>query len=269
MRQSGHSPTAFTEVLQTEHYPPIDCPLIVLSKQFSSRTRTGPHNHDRGQLMFAQKGFVVANTSAGTWFVPSGHALWMPAGLTHDVSMHSEVHMLAAYIDPAEAAGLPTQAQVLRVKELLAAALQELADEPVGRTRIERAQHLTWLVLDEIARAPASAFILPLPEDARLARVTHALITDPGSNRTIDQWCDLAGLSRRTMTRLFRSQTGLSFADWRCRLRLIGAITRVAEGEPLARVAASLSYRNPAAFRAMAARYDAANLLLPRPRQPE
>lgn len=213
--------------------------------------------------MFPKMGFVVATTAAGTWFVPRGHALWIPSGLTHDISMHSEVQMLAAYIGSAEAVGLPAHAQVMKVGELLAAVLEELADETRVRSGTERTEHLSRLVLDEIARAPATAFVLPLPEDARLERLTHALIADPGSDRTIDQWCDLAGLSRRTMTRLFRSQTGLSFGDWRRRLRLITAITRVAEGEPLARVAASLSYRNLAAFRAMAARYAATGLLVP------
>src|SRR5690348_12984682 len=173
-----------------------------MPKQFSPRTRSGPHKHRRGQLMFTKTGFVVANTAAGTWFVPRGHALWIPPDLTHDVSMHSHVHMLAAYVGSAEAAGLPARVQVMKVKELLAAALQELADETLLRTKTERTGHLTWLVLDEIARASVSAFVLPLPEDARLVRLAQALIADPGSNRTMDQWCDLAGLSRRTMTRL-------------------------------------------------------------------
>ena len=57
------------------------------------------------------------------------------------------------------------------------------------------------------------------------------------------------------MTRLFRSQTGVSFGDWRRRLRLLSAATRVSRGEALPKVAASLGYRNPAAFRTMARRH--------------
>lgn len=211
--------------------------------------------------MFPTKGFVVANTAAGTWFVPQGHALWMPPDLTHDVSMHSDVVMQAAYADSSTLAGLTKQPRVMKVSGLLQAVLNALADGSLADKWTERSDHLAWLALDEIARAQATPFTLPLPEDARLLRIANALIAEPGSNRTIDQWCDVVGLSRRTMTRLFRSQLGLSFADWRCRLRLLAAITRLADGESLVRVAASLGYRNVSAFRAMAARYVVNDLL--------
>jgi len=133
--------------------------------------------------------------------------------------------------------------------------LTALADEVRGATRTERANHLIWLVLDEINRAPSVAFVLPLPKDARLSRLARALIARPGSSKTIDQWCDLVGVSRRTMTRLFRSQTGVSFGDWRRRLRLLSAAARVSGGEALPKVVAGLGYRNAAAFRTMARRH--------------
>lgn len=198
---------------------------------------------------------MVANTAAGTWLVPQGHALWIPAGLDHDVSMHGEVSMRTAYVRAAEAARLSSECRVLKVDALLEAALVALADEVRGATRTERANHLIWLVLDEIVRAPSTPFVLPLPKDARLARLARALIARPGSSKTIDQWCDSVGVSRRTLTRLFRSQTGVSFGDWRRRLRLLSAAARVSGGEALPKVAASLGYGNAAAFRTMARRH--------------
>jgi AraC-like DNA-binding protein len=198
---------------------------------------------------------MVANTAAGTWLVPRGHALWMPAGLDHDVSMHGEVSMRTAYVRAAEAARLSSECRVLKVCALLEGALIALADEVRRATRTERANHLIWLVLDEINRAPSAAFVLPLPKDARLSRLARTLIADPGSAKTIDQWCDIVGVSRRTMTRLFRSQTGVSFGDWRRRLRLLSAAARVSGGEALPKVVAGLGYRNAAAFRTMARRH--------------
>ena len=198
---------------------------------------------------------MIANTAAGTWLVPRGHALWMPAGLEHDVSMHGEVSMRTAYVRAAEAARLSFECRVLKVDALREGALTALADEVRGATRTERANHLIWLVLDQINRAPSAAFVLPLPKDARLSRLARALIARPGSSKTIDQWCDLVGVSRRTMTRLFRSQTGVSFGDWRRRLRLLSAAARVSGGEALPKVVAGLGYSNAAAFRTMARRH--------------
>jgi len=255
LRRTGQSSRLLPATHQARHYPELDWPVIAVAKEFPAQTRTGGHNHDRGQLLFAVEGLMVANTAAGTWLVPRGHALWMPAHLNHDVSMHGDVSMRTAYVRAAEAAHLSAECRVLKVGALLEGALIGLADEVRRLRRTERANHLIWLVLDEINRTPSTAFVLPLPRDVRLARVARALIARPGSPRTIDQWCDAVGVSRRTMTRLFRDQTGVSFGDWRRRLRLLSAATRVSDGEPLARVAASLDYRNMASFRAMARRH--------------
>ena len=152
------------------------------------------------------------------------------------------------------AAALSPRCHVLRVSSLLEAALVALSEEaPVERT--DRVDHLSWLILDEIARAPMTRLALPLPGEARLAALARALIADPGSVRTIDQWGEEMGMSRRTLTRRFRTQTGVSFGEWRRRLRLLSAAARVAEGQPLAKVVADLGYRNVAAFRAMARRH--------------
>jgi AraC-like DNA-binding protein len=255
LRRTGQSSRTLIEVHQATHYPELDWPVIAMVKEFPAQTRTGKHSHERGQLLFAVKGLMVANTAAGTWLVPRGHALWMPAHLKHDVSMHGDVSMRTAYVSADAAAHLSAECRVLKVGVLLEAALSALADELRGLRRTERTNHLIWLVLDEINRAPSTAFVLPLPQDVRLARLARALIAHPGSAKTIDQWCDTVGVSRRTMTRLFRSQTGVSFGDWRRRLRLLSAAARVADGEPLAKVAASLDYRNVAAFRTMARRH--------------
>ena len=119
----------FPEVRQVAHYPELDWPVIAMAKEFPAQTRSGKHSHERGQLLFAVKGLMVANTAAGTWLVPQGHALWMPAKLTHDVSMHGDVSMRTAYVRAADAARLSAECRVLKVGVLLGSMLSELAQE--------------------------------------------------------------------------------------------------------------------------------------------
>ena len=255
MRRSGQGVPQLPTVLQRSHYPALKWPVIAMTKKFPPQTRTGRHSHYRAQLLFAIKGLMVAKTDQGTWMVPRGYALWMPARLAHDVSMHGEVIMQTAYVGSIEAAHLSKQCQVLQIGPLLQAALSALAEEVRGRRMTRRAEHLIWLVMDEIQRAVCASFVLPMPKDDRLMRLAQALISDPGSDKTLDQWCDVACVSRRTLTRLFRAETGVSFGEWRRRLRIMTASARVADGEHLVKVAASLGYRNVAAFRTMARRH--------------
>lgn len=253
MPQRGQSAASYPIVRQEEHFPRLPQAVIAVAKEFPAGTRTGPHRHERAQFLFAVQGVMIAHTSAGTWLVPRGHALWLPAGLQHDVSMHGRVSMRTVYVDPAATPTL-NEVNVLKVGRLLEACLMSLATDPPNPRHAERAEHLSWVILDELARAPATLLALPLPDDPRLARIARALLADAGSPRTLDDWCAEAGVSRRTLTRGFRTETGISFGAWRRRLRLVEAATRLANGEPLARVAARLDYQSVAAFRAMARR---------------
>lgn len=48
--------------------------------------------------------------------------------------------------------------------------------------------------------------------------------------------------------RLFRAQTGVSFAAWRQQVCMLAAITRLSDGQPVTRVAFELGYASSSAF---------------------
>jgi AraC-like DNA-binding protein len=65
----------------------------------------------------------------------------------------------------------------------------------------------------------------------------------------------MAGASSRTLARLFRRETGMSFQAWRRQLRLTEALALLSQGTPPARAAAAVGYGTSpsfgAAFRAV------------------
>ena len=67
----------------------------------------------------------------------------------------------------------------------------------------------------------------------------------------LDRWAIEAGASRRTLARIFRSETGLGFAEWRARLRAIDGLARLSDGASVAETASSVGYASPSAFSAM------------------
>jgi AraC-like DNA-binding protein len=67
----------------------------------------------------------------------------------------------------------------------------------------------------------------------------------------IDDWGAAIGMSRRAFTRLFRSETGLSFASWQRQAALFYAVNRLLAGEPVTTIALDLGYRSPSAFSTM------------------
>ncbi len=55
---------------------------------------------------------------------------------------------------------------------------------------------------------PGAPYHAPMPKDRRLVRVCRELIADPADQRDLDELARVAGMSRRTFTRLFRAETG-------------------------------------------------------------
>jgi AraC-like DNA-binding protein len=57
-----------------------------------------------------------------------------------------------------------------------------------------------------------------------------------------------AGASPRTLERLFRNETGMTFSQWKTRLLLIEAIERLARGASVTEVALDLGYSTTSSF---------------------
>jgi AraC-like DNA-binding protein len=239
-------------------YQDVARPVAVMAKDFAPGAATGWHSHPRAQLLHATAGLMMASTARGTWVVPVGHALLIPPGLEHNIDMHGPVAMRTAYLSP-EAVAAPLECcRVLWVTALLRAALLALAEEPALYDATGRGGHLAAIVLDEIARAPDASYALPMPGDARLRRMCRALIDDPSLDRDIDAWAIEVGMSRRSLTRRFRDETGLSFGAWRRRARLLAALARQANGETLRDIAPGVGYADPRALDEMMKRTAAA-----------
>jgi AraC-like DNA-binding protein len=92
---------------------------------------------------------------------------------------------------------------------------------------------------------------VPMPHNERLVRVCTAILRDPAQNDALDEWAESAGMGRRTFTRTFRRETGISFATWRQNVRLMEALSRLAVGQPVTTVALDVGYNSPSAFTAM------------------
>lgn len=236
--------------IDPDDYQDVPRAVAVLARNYEAGTSTGSHSHPRTQLLYATSGLMLATTRDGSWAVPAGHALLIPPQLVHDVTMHGQVSMLTAYLS-VSAFAAPSQCRVLPISPLLDVLLMALAGEPVLYDENGRGGHLAALVLDEIRRAPATPFVLPLPEEPRLRRLCRELIENPGLRYDLDIWADRIGVSRRTLTRHFRLETGLSFGEWRRRVRMVDTMVRKAHGEGLHRIAPELGYSSVRAFQAM------------------
>lgn len=209
--------------------------------------RTPRHAHPEGQLLGASRGLITVETETARRVVPATHALWVPGHHAHGLQSHGPFHGWSVYVAESAAALLPRRVVSLRMSGLLREAAARAAhwrDENWTPAR----ERLALVILDEIAAAPDDPIGLPTPADSRLLRIADALLRNPADARRLEQWAAWAGVSPRTLSRRFAAETGLAFADWRRRARLLRALELLAEGLSVTAVAFDVGYETVSAF---------------------
>lgn len=225
--------------------------IVALPSEYPDGCHVPDHDHSRSQLLHALTGVVLVKTRQGRWMVPPDHAMWIPAGIRHSVEMLGHVSMRSVYVAPDAIDGLPARLRVVGVTDLMRSLIVEAVTLPADPRPAGRAGLVLNLLLHEIPNLPEQPLGLPFPADPRLAALCRRFVAAPSPHATIDEWAEAVGMSRRTFTRVFHRQTGLSLSTWRQQACLFAALPRLADGEPITRVALDLGYDSVPAFTTM------------------
>ena len=263
-------PAAIGPLTPHLYRPDATRPLRAKLQHLSTDTRVMPHRHPWAQLAVSATGVVRLTVAHGTYIVPPSRALWIPPGVEHAVTVVENADLLTLYLHqprgrfgpqvaPADDAPW-RQCRVLEVSDLLRALVLELDAQPDGSraaldaAKLQRESRLRALVLDELRRARPVPLGVDLPRDKRLRALCEAVLDDPTRHVTLEGWAQSCGASPRTVARLFRSELGTSFVQWRQQVLLARAVTLAARKLPMARIAAELGYASASAFSAMVRR---------------
>jgi AraC-like DNA-binding protein len=223
----------------------------LVARHYRKGVRLDPHMHREAQLVYAATGTMQVTTPKGRWLVPPDRAVWVPARLEHAIDVLADIEMRTLYFDVGWLArehhgkSLATEF-VVRVSRLLHEAILALFD---GRDDPDRTALLVQLAMLELHQAEDSATFIPLPHEPRCRRAAKMVLDDPTGLHEIDTLARAVGTSARTLSRLFATETQLSFKSWRQRARIAAAIERLStESVSVKQLAADLGYASVPAF---------------------
>ena len=208
-------------------------------------TRFDWHTHEDHQLAWAASGVLTVLTGEATWVLPPTRALWIPAGLPHETASDGRATMRSLYIRPGRSPVSWTDPTPVAASPLLAELIGYLGepDLPAGHRA-----HAEVLLADLLTPVPVITIGVRLPSTPTAQRVADALQADPADRRTLREWGRAVGASERTLARAFAAEAGVPFGRWRTLLRLRAALSMLAAGEPVSRVAGRVGYDSPSAF---------------------
>lgn len=228
-------------------------PVIARSLEWPANFERAPHYHDRCQLVYCSQGVMNVQALSGSWVVPPQRAIWMPANVAHAIVAKTHLSFRSIYFDTSVAPKRPEGCCVLNVSRLLRQLILEAVRIPRLYEFGSRDENVMNFIVREIEHIATDTANLHLPEptDPRVQQIVEAIKANPADNRTYGEWSRIVGASNRTIQRIFTTETGMSFGQWKRQARLLESLRMLADGQSVITVAMDLGYNNPSAFTAM------------------
>lgn len=235
-----------------EYLQTVPRPVAAMAKSYPAGYSGYQHSHARAQLLYAASGTMRLTMDRGCWIIPPRRAVWLPPGYSHQTGSVGQLEMRTLYIDPAmDFIPLPKTPRMLHVSPLLHELVLRVIAMPIEYDEEGQDGQIVRTLLGEIDWTPIHPVSLPSLQDERLRRMEQSLLSAPDDPSTLEQWAAKLSISPRTLMRLIRKDTELTFQAWRDQIRTFVAIPMLNEGRPFAEIADELGYDTAWAFTAM------------------
>ncbi|MDR2293972.1 MAG: AraC family transcriptional regulator [Microbacterium sp.] len=220
--------------------------LLTTSVRPTAHAETWPlHTHSEHELVWSDRGIITMHSGGRQWTVTPGVGLWIPAGTPHEGSVRTEAAVRTTYFAPESW----TRAWHHPVAVSLNPAVRQLLIHlRSARMTIEQRVRAQQVCMDLLQTADAVQLDVPVPLDPRLTPLVNAILSDPGDDRSLEQWASLLSMTSRTLTRAFTAEVAMSFARWRRLVRMRAAVGQLADGTSVKSVARRVGYGSTSAF---------------------
>ena len=236
---------------------PFDCdcaprPVTINTGGFPPRTTVLPHSHSRAEFIYVASGKLSVTMDNIGFTASAGSAVLIPPDAVHEAQTLCDTAMMTIYITLPRAMPQLTYCRVMVVSELLRELMQAALQIPTTYENHSRDQRIMDLLREEVAwlavQSPMPGLKTPIPREARLAQLCQQLLAETQTAVSLDSAATSVGMGRRTFTRRFRDETGLSFNEWMLRVRLNSAVGKLMTGASITEAAFDAGYSSPSAF---------------------
>nr|WP_242007374.1 AraC family transcriptional regulator [Acetobacter farinalis] len=218
------------------------------------------HAHTCGELYAIQKGHLLSTSEDARWLIPAGQAYWVPAGTLHGGAL-SNVSGIRVYVSvEMTQKKFPNIATVFGTTPLILAIMERWGEEARhGVPKRVLDSHRLMVMLDEMTRSIARPLILPIPKHPIMRLVMAEWSTECDERASLDELASRCHMSRRTFTRHFREETGLSPGVWMQIALLLRGYSLMASGASITETAFLLGYDSATSFFNLCRRFTGMN----------
>ncbi|MCC8458187.1 AraC family transcriptional regulator [Photorhabdus luminescens] len=232
---------------------PVDVMAIPASisfrnELFSANTECLRHVHSFGQLIYVVCGVMAMNVGEQHFLAPPQFCVWIPEGIEHSGYSKKAMRFRAIDISPQWGKLLPEQPCIIRLSPISNIIMADCFERGLKVPETEQDLRLAQVLIDQLVQSPVQYTYLPSSKDKLLAPILQELEHNPADNRSLAQWAKRCYTSERTLSRRCQQELGMSFREWRQRLRFLHAISLLEQGKTVNEVAFDVGYSSSSAF---------------------
>jgi AraC-like DNA-binding protein len=177
--------------------------------------------------------------------VTQGNGIWLPPAVAYSVCAVYGADICALRVDTGLGADFVPAARVLTCSDVLIAIFSA-----TQRSVIERSYAaVVALLADELraVREIGGSFAVRMPgSGSRVAALCEALLMHPTRDVAIEEAASRAGVSCRTLSRIFTRELGASVGQWRREVQVGAAMCALVHGLSVAETARVLGFTSSA-----------------------
>ncbi|ANW95569.1 AraC family transcriptional regulator [Wenyingzhuangia fucanilytica] len=223
-------------------------PVTTYSEYIENSKCANSHAHPRAQLISCDTGIMEVVTKNNIWIVNSLQSVWIASNEEHQVYFPNNVKVKTAFIDKSKLENLPKGSFAFETSDFLKSILEKIISFSNPNIFTQQQNRIIEVFFGELSNLQPSKTFLPTSQDKRIKTVLDALMSDLSNKYTIEYYASKSSVSPRTLSRLFNKELGMSFGDWKMRLKLMEAVKQLGENKSVKEIAFDLGYENVSSF---------------------
>ena len=222
-------------------------PVVARIEKVNSSHELPLHTHSKGQLILALHGHVTCEVQGKMWMVPTQSAIWIPPHIIHSNRASDHAELCHVFIQPGELR-MPDQTCTFALSILGKELICHFAKQDQHYPHFSPTNRLAQVLIDVVSESPQQTMDLPLSSHPTVAKLAQLLLSCPDDRKTLPQWASYFATTPRTLARLIKRETGMTFGHWRAQLHVIIAVQKLMTNMPVQRVSEYLGYSSVSAF---------------------
>lgn len=223
---------------------------------FLSNTETRIHSHPWGQVQLISGGILEMDAEDTRFLAPPHLAIWVPAGIRHTSYNRKPLEYCSLNIAPELTQHFPSKTSLIKVTPIVSAIVEDFRQRDINVAKSKEDKRIVQVLLDQLAKQEVEHHFLPTTDNKYLEPILKAVEEAPTDEISLGEWAEKVHTTERTLARHCQSELGMSFTEWRLRVRYLHSMELLRKGQTVKEVALTLGYNQASPFIAMFKKYS-------------